>query len=179
MTNDESIATPASGVEPASPTTSPQVFGDWLEEVRMQCSPANEQAPPAPHLSVGPRSHVWGLTALMAACATGGFFAAGAFYSQPTIEVHGRLVDPSRRPLTGARVFLASDPRVEGLTDRHGIFRLTKVPVGDQSLVVVAEDVGEEYTLHGSGAELEELGQLVYHVPPRYVRMSPGSGAGW
>src|SRR4029079_5038787 len=83
------------------------------------------------------------------------------------------------KPLAGARIFLASDASLTTVTDRHGKFHLPGVPLGRQSLVIVAEDVGEEYAFEQGQAEAIDLGTLVYHVPPLRVRMQPGNGAEW
>ncbi len=57
------------------------------------------------------------------------------------------------------------------VTGRDGSFRLPGVPLGPQSLVVVAEDAGQEYRVGESTAAVHDLGILDYSVPSLRVRV--------
>jgi hypothetical protein len=96
-----------------------------------------------------------------------------------TAEIQGKLLDPLQRPLAGARVFLSSDPAVVTTTGPDGVFRLLQVPPGRRTLVIVLEDMGEEYRVRAQRVGPVDVGTLTYHVPPRRVLRSPGGGAGW
>lgn len=179
MSGDKLNSETGTDAEPATAVKSPADFGEWLEQVRTQTISLNEPPQEQSAGRIGPRARRWGFAMMVAAFAAGGVIAAEIIFHRPTVEVHGQLFDPWQKPLPGARIFLASDPRVATVSDRQGKFRLPGISAGPQSLVVVAEDVGEEYQVAPTSEEEIDLGSLVYHVPPLRVRMQSGNGADW
>jgi hypothetical protein len=103
-------------------------------------------------------------------------FAALAVYIGATADpigsaetahtIQGAVCDARKQPLARALVFVEAHPEVSTTTAPDGTFSLKNVPVGVQKLVVVLDDVGQEYPVTIQRDSLNEVGTLTYRAPP-------------
>lgn len=149
-------------------------FTDWVQEVRQD---RTAPALPSPSFMQRHRRAVRIAIVLFA----GIVVAVSTHYLsyRPTGHVTGTLQDPWHRPVAGARVFVASRPSIHTTSNRTGDFVLRNVPVGEQNLIAVLEDRGEEYPVTIQRDETTQLGTLAYRVPPLRFRMIHGDGIEW
>jgi hypothetical protein len=158
----------------------PGAYDDWLQQARSRAQATDdaENSAPPPRPPSGRRRAGLYFLALLTVLVS---FHLWEVRLTPltTADLQGRLEDPLCRPLTGARVFLSSDPAVVTTTGPDGVFRLSQVPPGRRTLVIVLEDMGEEYRVRAQRVGPVDVGTLTYHVPPQRVRRASGGGAGW
>jgi hypothetical protein len=84
------------------------------------------------------------------------------------VEATGRAIDKSGKPIPSALVFAVSAPRRLVRTDGDGRFTLPEVPAGRQVLVVVVNDIGQEFPVRLDASAPADVGTLVYLAPPEH-----------
>jgi hypothetical protein len=158
----------ASESSPTEPRTGDDdaPFSQWLNEVRARdpVGPnAKESAP-----SEGPfrRNRMLGLGLLFICAGAALYF--GILSPKPTpayADVKGVVQDGSGRPLANAIVFLAPGRGPETYCGVDGSFELKGVPTGAQTLVVVSNEVGQEFPAILRRAAINNVGNLRYTAP--------------
>lgn len=145
-------------------------FAGWRQEVRALPS-VESQDSRGPQFrrslarGVAPFFVIWGVGLAV--------FGGWSVLFPPTAILSGRVCDGEGRPVLGARVFVPLSAAPETITNAAGRFELRRVPTGRQSVVVVLEDLGQEYRVEKLGAlEKRDLGDLTYSVPPLAERLA-------
>jgi hypothetical protein len=148
---------------------------EWVNGTR------DRLATESPPIAARPPRNIpkWVLALLLVVSVGMGWLAWNSCRAPTSAEVVGMVRDIHGKAVADALVFLIANPTIETRTHSDGSFRLTLVPSGSQVLLIVQEDMGEEYAVRAKSGTVIDLGDLVYRVPPRSVRRGPGSGADW
>lgn len=77
----------------------------------------------------------------------------------------GLVVDGENRPLVNVLVFSADVPTVSTSTDVNGRFLLKNLPPGVNRLVVVRNNVGQEFYVTLNAKEITRVNHLNYTAP--------------
>ncbi|MBI5304026.1 MAG: carboxypeptidase regulatory-like domain-containing protein [Chloroflexi bacterium] len=80
--------------------------------------------------------------------------------------VRGVVVGAQEQPLAEAQVFLVAAPDVTVTTQADGRFALDALPSGAQVLIVVVNEIGQEYPVNILSGAITEVGVLAYLAPP-------------
>ncbi|HKZ68668.1 MAG TPA: carboxypeptidase-like regulatory domain-containing protein [Anaerolineales bacterium] len=80
--------------------------------------------------------------------------------------VRGSVVDAQNRPIPDALVFLVSAPDLTATTNAEGVFNLSNTPTGEQILVVVVNEIGQEFPVAIQSGVNTDVGALSYVAPP-------------
>lgn len=76
--------------------------------------------------------------------------------------VSGLVVDAQNQPISGALVFLVSAPDLTATTNAEGVFSLSNAPTGQQILIVVVNEIGQEYPVTLQSGVSTDVGALSY-----------------
>jgi hypothetical protein len=146
---------------PGKPETD---LDEWLKQVRDPAQPnLGQPPPPAPP----PRPSrvvllvpVFGLVlAWLLALSVDDPAALGPQTLRGTVSNQGL------EGLGSALVFLESNPNILARTDADGGFVLGSVPAGEQVLVVVVAEIGQEFPIKVGGTSSGDVGVLVHAAP--------------
>jgi hypothetical protein len=80
--------------------------------------------------------------------------------------VRGIVVNAQQQALGGAIVFVIAAPNTLVTTASDGSFEINNIPAGMQSVVVVYNEIGQEYPVNILSSTATELGALAYTAPP-------------
>lgn len=80
--------------------------------------------------------------------------------------VHGVVVNANKQPLANAQVFLVAAPDQLVNTASDGTFALDALPSGAQVLIVVMNEIGQEYPVKILSGSVTDVGALAYVAPP-------------
>jgi hypothetical protein len=154
--------TPATGAASASASALAD-FAGWRQEVRALPSVESQD-------SRGPQFRRALARAVAPFFVIGGVglavFGGWSVLFPPTAVLSGRVCDVEGRPVMGARVFVPLSATPETITSAAGRFELHGVPTGRRSVIIVLEDLGQEYRAEDLRAlEKRDLGDLTYSVP--------------
>jgi hypothetical protein len=142
---------------------------EWMKQVRTSDNPELGKPPPAaPRKPSLLRPLAIGLALVFAALAVYIGATADPIGSSATSAqtVQGAVYDVRKQPLARALVFVEAHPELAANTAADGTFVLKRVPAGEQKLVVVFDDVGQEYPVTIQRDSPNEVGTLVYRAPP-------------
>lgn len=80
--------------------------------------------------------------------------------------VRGVVVNAQNQPLFDASLFLVAAPSTIVNTNADGSFALDNVPGGSQVVIVVVNEIGQEFPVIIESGKITELGALSYIAPP-------------
>jgi hypothetical protein len=80
--------------------------------------------------------------------------------------VRGIVVNAQNQPISDASLFLVAAPSTMVNTNTDGSFALDNVPSGDQVVIVVVDEIGQEFPVNIASGKITELGALSYIAPP-------------
>jgi hypothetical protein len=80
--------------------------------------------------------------------------------------VRGTVVNSQKNPIANAEVFLVTAPNQIVKTDANGAFALDQVPSGKQVIIVVLNEIGQEYPVQIQSGTATQVGALAYIAPP-------------
>jgi hypothetical protein len=140
-------------------------MSEWMQQVRQK-----EASAPARPVS-RPRSPVRTVAALLVLAAVG--IAAVDWMTDQgdgrAILIRGvvqsSVLDAEGQPIDNALIFVASAPKIHATTGHDGGFLLKRVPGGKQVVVVVVDEIGQEFEVAVEHEGVNEAGPLVYCAP--------------
>lgn len=88
-----------------------------------------------------------------------------ALISSNNGTAEGIVVDGQNQPITNALVFSVYDASNSTVTDRNGRFHLDNLPVGISQLVVVRNNVGQEFFITLTANTTTQLETLQFAAP--------------
>lgn len=77
----------------------------------------------------------------------------------------GMVIDDENRPLSNVLVFSADFPTVSTTTDENGRFQLNHLPAGVNRLVVVRNNVGQEFYVTLNEGKMTRIDYLNFTAP--------------
>lgn len=80
--------------------------------------------------------------------------------------VRGVVVNAQNKPISDASVFLVAAPDAIVKTETDGSFALDNVPGGTQVVIVVVNEIGQEFPVSIESGRTTEIGSLSYVAPP-------------
>lgn len=80
--------------------------------------------------------------------------------------IRGMVVNAQRQPLAQARVFLVAAPERETYTLADGSFVFDAIPSGAHVLIVVLNEIGQEFPVTILSGTVTDVGALAYVAPP-------------
>ncbi len=75
-----------------------------------------------------------------------------------TGTVRGVVLDNRGQPFQGEVYILGTD--LVAVTDANGAFELSRVPAGDQSLIVADSEIGREFRIRVTAGETLDVGEI-------------------
>lgn len=135
---------------------------EWISGVR-----ARVPAPLPPPTPARRRVPWWVVAALLVPATALSLYWGRALLPTPPADpeaVTGKVCDARAQPIANALVFAVTMPDQLVRTDRQGRFTLPAVPVGAQLLVVVVEEIGQEFPVQVAVGKPLEAGALAYVV---------------
>ncbi len=80
--------------------------------------------------------------------------------------VRGIVVNAQNKPISDASLFLVAAPDSIVTTQADGSFVLDNVPGGTQVVIVVVNEIGQEFPVNIESGRITEIGSLAYVAPP-------------
>ncbi|MCA9918657.1 MAG: carboxypeptidase regulatory-like domain-containing protein [Anaerolineales bacterium] len=77
----------------------------------------------------------------------------------------GMVIDAENRPLANVLVFSAEFPTISTTTDANGRFQLSHLPAGINRLVVVRNNVGQEFFVTLNESKMTRVDYLAFTAP--------------
>lgn len=77
----------------------------------------------------------------------------------------GMVIDEENRPIPNVMVFSAEFPTVTTMTDENGRFQLNHLPAGINRLVVVRNNVGQEFYVTLNEGKMTRVDYLSFTAP--------------
>lgn len=80
--------------------------------------------------------------------------------------INGVVTNGDEEPLAGSIIFVSSVPDLIVETNPSGQFQITNLPTGRHTLIVVNNDIGQEFTVIIQDEGVTQIGTLEYIAPP-------------
>lgn len=88
-----------------------------------------------------------------------------ALFQQNNSSVEGIVIDGENQPVPHVLVFSATTPTISTTTDENGRFLLTNLPLGINRLIVVRNNVGQEFYVTLTDDKITQVKNLNFTAP--------------